>query len=236
MARNKPTHRARRSVLEQPGDGKRVIEYRKGDIIFAQGGPADAVFYAQDGKIALTTTSDRGREAAVAVVRAGGFLGEGCLAGQAVRMTTATATIDSSCVRIAKGAMVQLLHRRGEFFRQFMGYLLGRNTRIEADLVDQLFNSSEKRLARTLLMRARFGKVRAPRTVVPWVSQDALAETVRTTRSRVSHFMNKFRRLGFIEYTDGHTGGLRIHGSLLNVILYDKTPKATRHREMRSYV
>ncbi|SRR5579871_166954 len=227
MAASKTAHCAHRSMLQQSGERKRVIEYRKGDIVFAQGDPADAVFFVRDGKIKLTTTSDRGKEAVVATVSAGGFVGEGCLAGQPFRMTTAAAAADSLCIRIEKEAMTQLLHRRGEFSERFMWYLLGRNIRIEADLVDQLFNSSEKRLARTLLLLARFGKEGAPQTVVPWVSQEALAEIVGTTKSRVSHFINKFRRLGFIEYTDEHNGGLSVHSSLLNVILYDKTPKAT---------
>jgi CRP/FNR family transcriptional regulator, cyclic AMP receptor protein len=162
----------------------------------------------------------------VAIVRAGGFMGEGCLAGQVLRKATAVAMIDSSCTRVEKAAMIQLLHQRGEFSGQFMGYLLRRNIRIEADLVDQLFNSSEKRLARTLLLLARFGEERAPQTVVPWVSHDVLAKIVGMTRSRVSYFMNTFRRLSFIEYTDKHNGGLGVHSSLLNVPVRFSSPRS----------
>jgi len=224
MARREPAYFPLRGVLEQPGKGKRVLEYRKRDIIFAQGDAADAVFYTRRGEIKLTVISQEGREAVVAIVSAGDFIGEGCLAGQPLRMATATAMSDVSCIRIEKTTMNQLLHRRGRFSAQFMAYLLNRNIRIEADLVDHLFNSSEKRLARTLLLLARFGKEGKPETVVPKISQETLAEIVGTTRSRVSYFMNKFRRLGFIEYN----GELSVHSALLNVILYDKTPEPRR--------
>ncbi len=224
MAKRKSVHFPQRRVLEELDTGKRILEYRKNHIIFAQGDPADAVFYIRAGKIKLTVTSQQGKEAVVALVGAGDFLGEGCLAGQPLRMATATAMTDGSSLRIEKKTMNQLLHRRGKVSERFMAYLLGRNIRIEEDLVDQLFNSSEKRLARTLLLLAQFGKEGKPETIVPRISQEMLAEIVGTTRSRVSYFMNKFRRLGFIEYN----GGLNIHSTLLNVILYDKTPESRR--------
>jgi CRP/FNR family cyclic AMP-dependent transcriptional regulator len=224
MATREPTYFPHRSVLERPGEGRRILEYRKGDTIFAQGDSADAVFYIREGKIKLTITSQQGKEAVVAIVSAGDFIGEGCLAGQPIRMAAAIAMTKGSCIRIEKKTMNQLLHQRGKFSEQFMAYLLSRNIRIEEDLVDQLFNSSEKRLARTLLLLAQFGKEGKPEPVVPKISQEMLAEIVGTTRSRVSYFMNKFRQLGFIEYN----GGLRVHSTLLNVVLYDKTPESRR--------
>jgi CRP/FNR family cyclic AMP-dependent transcriptional regulator len=224
MAKRQPAHFPHRDVLEQLGEGTRILEYRKNRILFAQGDPADAVFYIREGKLKLTVTSRQGKEAVVAVIGAGDFIGEGCLAGQPLRMAAATAMTDGSSLRIDKTTMNQLLHQRGKFSEEFMAYLLGRNIRIEEDLVDQLFNSSEKRLARTLLLLAQFGKEGKPETIVPKISQETLAEIVGTTRSRVSYFMNKFRRLGFIEYN----GELNIHSTLLNVILYDKTPVSRR--------
>ncbi|HLJ58597.1 MAG TPA: Crp/Fnr family transcriptional regulator [bacterium] len=217
LAKRKPAHFKHLSTLEKPGAGKRVVEYRPKDTLFQQGDAADAVFYVRDGKIKLTTTSSQGREAIVAIVGAGDFVGEGSLAGQPLRMATAIAMTACSCVRIDKTVMNQLLHQRGVFSEQFMAYLLGRNIRIEADLVDQLFNSSEKRLARTLLLLAQYGKEGQPQSIVPQISQETLAGIIGTTRSRVSHFMNKFRKLGFIEYN----GGLSVHSSLLSVILLD---------------
>jgi len=217
VARAKPQHFKHLSTLEKPGAGKRVVEYRAKDALFRQGDAADAVFYVRDGKIKLTTTSSQGKEAIVAIVGAGDFVGEGALAGQPLRIATAVAMTVCSCVRIDKAVMNQLLHQRGVFSEQFMAYLLGRNIRIEADLVDQLFNSSEKRLARTLLLLAQYGKEGQPQSIVPQISQEALAAIIGTTRSRVSHFMNKFRRLGFIEYN----GGLSVHSSLLSVVLHD---------------
>jgi len=194
-----------------------VVAYRPKSTLFAQGDVADAVLYVRDGKIKLATTSAQGKEAIVAMVGAGDFIGEGCLAGQPLRMATATAMTACSCIRIDKTVMNQLLHQRGLFSEQFMAYLLRRNARIEADLVDQLFNSSEKRLARTLLLLAQYGKEGQPEPIVPQISQETLADIIGTTRSRVSHFMNKFRRLGFIEYN----GGLSVHSSLLSVVLHD---------------
>jgi len=194
-----------------------VVDYRPKETLFAQGDVADTVFYVRDGKIRLTTTSSHGKEAIVAMVGAGAFVGEGCLAGQPLRMATATAMTACSCIRIDKPVMNRLLHQRGLFSEQFMAYLLNRNIRIEEDLVDQLFNSSEKRLARTLLLLAQYGKEGQPEPIVPQISQEMLAEIIGTTRARVSHFMNKFRRLGFIEYN----GRLSVHSSLLSVVLHD---------------
>ena len=224
MTKREPAQFPHRRVLEQLSEGNRILDYHKNRILFAQGDPADAVFYIREGKVKLTVTSQQGKEAVVAIMSAGGFLGEGCLAGQPLRMATATAMTDGSSLRIEKKTMNRLLHQRGKFSEEFMAYLLSRNIRVEEDLIDQLFNSSEKRLARTLLLLAQFGKEGKPETIVPKISQETLAEIVGTTRSRVSYFMNKFRRLGFIEYN----GGLNIHSTLLNVILYDKTPESRR--------
>ena len=223
-AKKEPAHFPQRRVLEHLSEGKRVVEYRKNHILFAQGDPADAVFYVRKGKINLTVTSQQGREAVVALIGVGAFLGEGSLAGQPLRMATATAMTSGSSLRIDKKTMNGLLHQRGQFSEDFMAYLLSRNIRVEEDLVDQLFNSSEKRLARTLLLLAQFGKEGKPEAIVPRISQETLAEIVGTTRSRVSYFMNKFRQLGFIEYN----GQLNVHSTLLNVVLYDKTPESRR--------
>jgi CRP-like cAMP-binding protein len=217
LARRDPRRFTHISALEKPGPGKRRVEYPPGGIVFAQGDAADAVFYVRDGSVKLSTASSLGKEAVVAIVGAGDFVGEGCLTGQPRRMATATAMTKCSCIRLAKTVMNHMLRQRGRFSEQFMAYLLSRNARIEADLVDQLFNSSEKRLARALLLLAQYGKPGQPETIVPRISQETLAEIVGTTRSRVSHFMNKFRRLGFIEYN----GGLSIHSSLLSVVLHD---------------
>lgn len=205
------------SVLGRPGPGKRLVSYRKRDTIFAQGDPGDAVFYILEGKIKLTVASPQGREAVVAILGAGDFIGEGCLAGQPVRMATATAMTSSACLRIGKKVMTALLRQRGEFSEGFTAYLLRRNVRIEEDLIDRLFNSSEKRLARALLLLAQIGQEGKSAAIVPRISQETLAEIVGTTRARVSHFMNKFRRLGLIEYN----GGLRVHSALLSVVLHD---------------
>lgn len=186
-------------------------------MIFAQGDPADAVFYVQKGRVKLTVVSKRGKEAVVALLDSGEFFGEGCLAGQPLRMSTATASEDTTVLRLRKKAMVRLLHTDRKFSELFMTYLLSRNIRYEEDLVDQLFNSSEKRLARVLLLLAHFGKDGRREPVIAKISQETLAGMVGTTRSRVSHFMNKFRRLGFIDYN----GGMRVHSSLLNIVLYD---------------
>jgi CRP/FNR family transcriptional regulator, cyclic AMP receptor protein len=199
--------------------GKTVIEYGANRTIFSQGNPADSVFYLRQGKVKLAVTSQQGKEAIVAILGEGDFFGEGCLAGQLLRIATATAMTDCSLARIEKALMARTLHEQHDFSELFVKHLLSRNIRFEADLVDQLFNSSEKRLARMLLLLAHFGKESRAETVVPRVSQDTLAQMVGTTRSRVSHFMNKFRELGFIDYSD--SGGLTVHGGLLSVILSD---------------
>ncbi|HET7442907.1 MAG TPA: Crp/Fnr family transcriptional regulator [Terriglobales bacterium] len=191
--------------------------FPKKHTIFAQGDPADAVFYLQTGKVRLTVVSKTGREATIGILSDGSFFGEGSLAGQALRMGTATTMTECALLRIEKKAMMQTLHREHTLSDLFVAYLLARNIRYEEDLVDQLFNSSEKRLARVLLMLAHFGKEGVPETVVPKISQETLAEMVGTTRSRVSFFMNRFRKLGFIHYN----GGLQVHSSLLNVVLND---------------
>jgi len=197
--------------------GETVKEYRKKHAIFVQGSPADAVFYVERGKVKLTVLSARGKEAVVAILGSGDFFGEGSLAGQPLRMATATPMTECSILRIKKETMIRMLHDEPAFSELFMSYLLSRNTRIEEDLVDQLFNSSEKRLARILLLLTRFGKEGQHELVVPRISQETLAEMVGTTRSRVSFFMNKFRKLGLIDYN----GGLHVHSSLLNIVLHD---------------
>ena len=194
-----------------------VKEYRRKHTIFSQGSPADAVFYIEKGKVKLTVLSARGKEAVVAILGSGDFFGEGGLAGQPLRMATATSMTECSILRIKKETMIRMLHDERAFSELFMSYLLSRNTRIEEDLVDQLFNSSEKRLARILLLLTRFGKEGQHEQVVPRISQETLAEMVGTTRSRVSFFMNKFRKLGLIDYN----GGLHVHSSLLTIVLHD---------------
>jgi CRP-like cAMP-binding protein len=203
--------------LRQVGDGKTSLAPTKKQIVFSQGDAADAVFYIQAGKIKLTVVSSQGKEAVVAMLEPGSFFGEGCLAAQLVCMTTATAAEDSTLVRIDKQAMIRTLHDDPTFSALFLTYLLARNIRIQEDLVDQLFNSSEKRLARILILMAHFGKEGKPETVIPKISQETLAEMIGTTRSRVSFFLNRFRKLGFVHYN----GGLHVHSSLLNVVLHD---------------
>jgi CRP/FNR family transcriptional regulator, cyclic AMP receptor protein len=203
--------------LSRMGEGRRTRRYRRDEIVFSQGDPADAVFYAQRGKVKVTVVSDRGKEAVVAILGASDFFGEGCLAGQRVRMSTARALTECSIVRVEKATMIRVLHDEASFSELFIAHLLSRNIRVEEDLVDQLFNSSEKRLARILLILANFGKESVPEPIIPKMSQEMLAEMIGTTRSRVSFFLNKFRKLGFIEYN----GGLHVHSSLLNVILRD---------------
>jgi CRP-like cAMP-binding protein len=205
------------TFLKQVGSGKTTLTSPKKQIIFSQGDAADAVFYIQTGKVKLSVVSQQGKEAVIAVLGKGSFFGEGCLAGQLVCMATATTTEDATLVRIEKTAMIRVLHNEPAFSELFLAYLLGRNIRIQEDLVDQLFNSSEKRLARVLLLMAQFGKEGKPEPVVPKVSQEMLAEMIGTTRSRVSFFMNKFRKLGFVYYN----GGLHVHSSLLNIVLHD---------------
>ena len=206
-----------RTFLEQVGHGKMNLKCPKKQILFSQGDTADAVFYIQEGLVKLTVVSQQGKEAIIAVLEKGSFFGEGCLAGQLVCMATATAAEDSTLVRIEKAAMIRALHNEPDFSELFLAHLLARNIRIQEDLVDQLFNTSEKRLARVLLLMAHFGKEGKPEPVVPKVSQEMLAEMIGTTRSRVSFFMNKFRKLGFVHYN----GGLHVHSSLLNVVLHD---------------
>jgi CRP/FNR family transcriptional regulator, cyclic AMP receptor protein len=203
------------------GEGRKMVAVPKKQTIFAQGDDADAVFYIQKGKVRLTVVSKTGREATIAILSEGNFFGEGSLAGQVCRMGSAAAMTACEVLRVEKKAMMGALHREHAFSDMFVAYLLARNIRYEEDLVDQLFNSSEKRLARILLLLARFGKEGAPEIVVPKISQETLAEMVGTTRSRVSFFMNRFRKLGFIHYAGGVEGGLQVHSSLLNVVLHD---------------
>jgi CRP-like cAMP-binding protein len=198
--------------------GRSAMKYERGQAIFRQGDAADAVFYIQTGKAQVTVVSEQGKEGVIGMLEPGEFLGEGCLAGQPLHMSSASAMEDSAIVRIEKEAMVRALHDEPAFSQQFMAYLLSRNVQIEADLVDQLFNSSEKRLARVLLLLAHFGKDAKLEPVVPHINQEILAARVGTTRSRINFFMNKFRKLGFIEYDSGK---LKVHSSLLNVIVHD---------------
>jgi CRP/FNR family transcriptional regulator, cyclic AMP receptor protein len=197
--------------------GRSVSHYRKNQQIFSQGDAADSVFYIQDGQVKLSVISRLGKEAVVALHTKADFFGEGCLSGQSLRLATATAMTDCVIMRLRKTAIVRVLHEQPKFSEMFLSYILARNARVEADLLDQLFNSSEKRLARLLLMMANFGKEGPPEPIIAKLSQETLAEMVGTTRSRVSFFMNKFRNLGFIDYN----GELKIHNSLLNVILHD---------------
>jgi CRP/FNR family cyclic AMP-dependent transcriptional regulator len=203
--------------LAKVGQGRTQRDYRKNQCIFSQGEPAEAILYIQGGKVKLTVVSQEGKEAVIAILGVGEFFGEGCLAGQSRRMATATTMSDCSIVCIDRVEVVRLLHKEAAFSEMFLHYVLTRNIRIEEDLVDHLFNSSEKRLARVLLLLANFGKEGQPETVIPKISQETLAEIVGTTRSRVSFFMNRFRKLGFIEYN----GELEVHRSLLHVILHD---------------
>jgi len=207
------------AVLAGISRGKTVAEYSAGRCIFDQGQTADSIFYLRQGKVKLSVISQQGKEAIVATLSAGEFLGEGCLAGQPLRMATATTVTDCNLFRIEKSLMLSLLHEKHEISELFVAHLLSRNLRYEADLVDQLFNSSEKRLARILLLLAHFGKESRAELVLPEVSQDNLAQMIGTTRSRVSHFMNKFRKLGFIDYSDHD--GLTVHSGLLSVVLHD---------------
>jgi CRP/FNR family transcriptional regulator, cyclic AMP receptor protein len=205
------------SFLAKVGEGRSIGRYRKNQIVFAQGDPADAVFYIQEGKVKVTVVSEQSKEAVVAVLVPGQFFGEGCLNGHPLRIATTKAMDRCVITRLDKAAMVAAIHNEPEFSQLFMSYLLTRNSRIEEDLIDQLFNSSEKRLARLLLLLANFGKEGRPEPIVGKFSQQTLAEMIGTTRSRVSFFMNKFRKLGLIDY-NGH---LEVHSSLLNVVLRD---------------
>jgi len=205
------------AFLATIGSGRKNLAVPKEQAIFSQGDGADAVFYIQKGKVKLTVVSKTGKEATIGILSAKSFFGEGALAGQVLRMGSAAALTDCELLRVDKRAMMEALHREHSFSDMFVAYLLQRNIRYEEDLVDQLFNSSEKRLARVLLLLAHFGKEGVPENVVPKISQETLAGMVGTTRSRVSFFMNRFRKLGFIHYN----GGLQVHSSLLNIVLYD---------------
>jgi CRP-like cAMP-binding protein len=205
------------AFLDSAGISRRIVDYRRGEVIFTQGDPCEHVLYIQKGGVKLSVLSKTGREAVVAMLGAGEFFGEGCLAGQSVRMGSATANISSTILLVDKDEMVSLLHKQHALSDRFIAHMLARNIRVEEDLIDQLFNSSEKRLARTLLLLARYGKHDKPVRAVPAVSQETLAEMVGTTRSRVNFFMKKFQRLGFIDYTNG----LKVNNSLLTVVLHD---------------
>jgi CRP/FNR family transcriptional regulator, cyclic AMP receptor protein len=212
------------AFLNSPGVDKRRADYSAATAIFAQGDPADTVLYIQQGSVKLSVLSQAGKEAVVGVLGPGEFFGEGALAGQPVRLATATAMTASRILVVPKRQMIRLLHQQHTLSDRFIAHMLARNTRLEADLVDQLFSASEKRLARTLLLLARYGKPDGPRKVLPKISQEVLAEMVGTTRSRVNFFMNKFRRLGFIDY---NAGSLKVHHALLSVVLLD-TPASDR--------
>jgi CRP/FNR family cyclic AMP-dependent transcriptional regulator len=205
------------AFLDANGVTARMTRFARGAVVFSQGGRAGSVFYIQEGGVKLSVLSSAGREAVVAMLGPGDFFGEGCLAGQPLRMGTAVAVVPTRALRVPKENMLKLLHEHSEFSDRFISHMLTRNIRIEEDLVDQLFNSSEKRLARTLMLLARYGKDETTARVLPNLSQETLAEMIGTTRSRVNFFMNKFRKLGFIEYN----GGLTINSSLLSVVLHD---------------
>ena len=207
-----------KAFLAKADGGRTISQYRKDQVIFSQGAEADSVFYIQQGKIKITVVSELGKEAVVAILGTGDFFGEGCLAGQSVRMATVATIMECEIMRLEKAGIIRVLHEEPAFSEMFMSHLLTRTIRVEADLVDQLFNSSEKRLARALLLLANFGKEGKPEAVIAKISQETLAEMIGTTRSRVSSFMNKFRQLGFIDY-NGH---LEVHSSLLNVVLHDE--------------
>ena len=209
---------AQRKILKS-GPGRSCANHRTKAVIFRQGDPADALFYVEDGRIQITVVSGHGKEGVVAILGAGEFLGEGCLAGQAHHMATARAMEASSIVRIEKGTMLSMLHEQPDIARMFMAFILSRNIQIEADLIDQLFNSSERRLARLLLHLGNIGKEPTIETVVPKINQDMLAARIGTTRPRINYFMNKFRKLGFIEY--GGKGPMKVHSSLLSVVVHD---------------
>jgi CRP/FNR family cyclic AMP-dependent transcriptional regulator len=207
-----------KEFLSKVNGGQRIADYRKDQIVFRQGDPSDAVFYIQSGKAKKTVLSEQGKEAVVALLDAGDFCGEGCLAGEALRLSTVSALTKCVIARISKADITQVIHEEPAFAELFISHLLARNSRVEEDLVDQLFNSSEKRLARVLLLLANFGKEGRPEPVIAKISQETLAEMIGTTRSRVSHFMNRFRELGLIDY-NGH---IEVHSSLLNVVLHDQ--------------
>jgi CRP/FNR family cyclic AMP-dependent transcriptional regulator len=207
-----------KEFLAKVGEGKTILEFRKGEVVFTQGDAADTIFYIQKGRVKVVVISEQGKEAVVGIVGPGQFFGEGCMNGHSLRIATTTAMEECLVTAITKAAMLAVLHDEPTFSELFMAYLLTRNSRIEEDLIDQLFNSSEKRLARLLLLLANFGKEGSPQPITPNISQETLAEMIGTTRSRVSFFMNKFRKLGFISYN----GKIEVNSSLLTAILYDK--------------
>jgi CRP/FNR family transcriptional regulator, cyclic AMP receptor protein len=208
-----------KNFLSEPGEGKFVASYRRGEIVFLQGEIASAVFYIQQGKVKLTVFSKQGKEAVIAFVEPGRFLGEGCLNGHSLRISTARAVDESVITRVDKATMIAMVRKEPNFSKLFMSYLLTHNSRIEADLIDQFLNSTEKRLARLLLLLAKFGKEDKPEPIVGKVNQEMLSEMIGATRARVSHFMNKFRHLGYIRYSDGN---IEVHSGLLSVLLIDK--------------
>ena len=207
-----------KSFLAKVGEGRSIEGYHKDQIVFSQGDPADAVFYVERGEVKVTVVSEQGKEAVVAILGTNQFFGEGCLAGQAQRIATAATMMDSVIVRLEKAAILRVIHQEPAFSEMFIAHLLNRAIRVEADLVAQLFNSSKKRLARLLLLLANFGKDDKPEPIIAKISQETLAEMIGTTRSRVSFFMNKFRKLGFIHYN----GGIQVHSSLLNLVLHEE--------------
>jgi CRP/FNR family cyclic AMP-dependent transcriptional regulator len=219
VAAKKLSHFDAKTFLSTMDGGRKIAAFTKKQTIFAQGDSSDAIFYIQEGKVKLTVVAKNGKEATIGIMNEGYFFGEGCLTGQPVRLCSATAMTDCSVMRIDKKSMMEVLHREHEFSDMFVAYLLTRNIRYEEDLVDQLFNSSEKRLARVLLLLAHFGKDGKPEVAIPKISQETLAEMVGTTRSRISFFMNRFRKLGFVDYHAGEA--LQVHSSLLNIVLHD---------------
>jgi CRP/FNR family cyclic AMP-dependent transcriptional regulator len=221
-ARPRPTFDPK-SFLAKVGEGRSIAKFRRGEVVFSQGASADAVFYLQKGRVKVTVISEQGKEAVVTILGPDEFVGEGCLAGQLRRIATVSAMTDCVVTRVEKDAVMRVIHEEQAFSEMFIAHLLARTIRVEADLVDQLFNSSEKRLARVLLLLANFGKEGQPQPVITKISQETLAEMIGTTRSRVSFFMNKFRRLGFIKYN----GSIEVHSSLLNVVLHDQ-PRLNR--------
>ena len=218
MAVNQQTAFDPKAFLAHVGEGRSIARYGKSQTVFSQGEPADAVFYIQKGKVKITVVSEHGKEAVVAILGKNEFVGEGCLAGQTLRMATVASMTESVILRLEKAAILRVIHEQPAFSEMFIAHLLERAVRVEADLVDQLFNSSEKRLARLLLLLANFGKETQPEPLIAKISQETLAQMIGTTRARVSFFMNKFRKLGFISYN----GRIEVHSSLLNVVLHDQ--------------
>src|ERR1700691_1815554 len=210
------------SFLAKVGGGRSMSKYGKCQVVFSQGAAGDAVFYVQKGEVKVTVVSEQGKEAVVAILGADDFFGEGCLAGQALRISTVTTMTDSVIARIEKAAIIRMIHQEPAFAEMFIAHLLGRTIRVEADLVDQLFNSSEKRLARMLLLLANFGKDSKPEPIIAKISQETLAEMIGKTPFRGGFFLNKFRQLGFIAYNGSAEGGIEIHSSLLNAVLRDQ--------------